>query len=245
MTDKQNIMQAAMELIYPRRCPICSDIVAEKGQLACTICMNKPVLVKEPRCKKCGKSIEREEALLCYDCGQHHFHFKEGYGLWIYDNTMRRSISDFKYKGRKEYADFYVEETVKQFGERIKEINPSFFVPVPLHRQKERKRGFNQAQVIASLLGKKLCIPTANLLIRNRNTLPQKELSNAERIKNLSKAFEYSEKGRKNYEGPIEKVMLIDDIYTTGSTIEACTHILKAQQIKEVYFFCICIGKGF
>lgn len=245
MTNKHTILQAAIELVYPRRCPICSDIVTEKGQLACTSCMDKPVLVKEPRCKKCGKSIEQEEALLCYDCSQHHFHFNEGYGLWIYDSTMRKSISDFKYKGRKEYADFYVEEAVKQYGKRIQEINPDLLVPVPLHRQKERQRGFNQAQVVASLLGKKLHIPTANLLIRNRNTLPQKELSNIERIKNLSRAFEFSEKGRKKYEGSIEKVMLIDDIYTTGSTIEACTNILKAGQIKEVYFFCICIGKGF
>lgn len=243
---KNTFLESLLDIIYPRRCPICSEIVVNKGELACISCAKKPVLIKEPRCKKCSKPIDNEEALLCYDCQQNSFAYYEGYALWSYDVVMKKSIYNFKYGGRREYKDFYINSMIEHLGDKIKEVNPDVLIPVPLYKAKKRKRGFNQAELLAIGIGDRLQIPVLkNGLIRNKNTLPQKQLSNIERIKNLEKAFSICHKELKSYGKPILKVMLVDDIYTTGSTVEACTRILKAEGINQVSFICLCIGKGF
>jgi len=238
--------ESILNILYPRCCPICGEIVSIKGEYACLACCDKPILIGEPRCKKCSKPIEDEEVELCHDCKRNHHNYTRGYALWLYDATMKKSIADFKYKGRKEYGDFYSREIIKNLGTIIMEINPDVIVPIPLHKLKERKRGFNQAEVIARGISRELKIPMAkNLIVRNKNTLPQKQLNDVERLRNLEKAFSISKKEYLKYRDPILKVLLIDDIYTTGSTIEACTKILHKYGVQKVYFICLCIGKGF
>lgn len=242
----QSLKESILGVFYPRRCPICGEIVSTKGEYVCFACKDKPLLLVEPRCKKCSKAIEDEEIELCHDCKKNHHNYEFGLALWLYDATMKKSIADFKYKGRREYGDFYTREIIKNLGTKIMEINPDFLVPIPLHKSKERKRGFNQAEVIAQGISKELKIPILrNLIERNKNTLPQKQLNDVERLKNLERAFSISNKAYINLEKPIEKVLLIDDIYTTGSTIEACTKILLQFGVHKVYFICLCIGKGF
>ena len=113
-------------------------------------------------------------------------------------------------------------------------------VPVPVHATRKKTRGFNQAEILARVIGKKLGIPVIpEMLVRNKKTLPQKDLSAAERLKNLSGAFAAGEIP----EG-IRSVILVDDIYTTGSTIEACARALRASGISRIYFIVICMTGG-
>jgi ComF family protein len=113
-------------------------------------------------------------------------------------------------------------------------------VPVPVHATRKKTRGFNQAEILARVIGKKLGIPVIpEMLVRNKKTLPQKDLSAAERLKNLSGAFAMGEIP----EG-IRSVILVDDIYTTGSTIEACARALRASGISRIYFVVICMTGG-
>ena len=113
-------------------------------------------------------------------------------------------------------------------------------IPVPVHPSRRRKRGFNQAEVLAKIVGERLGIPVkAELLRRTKKTLPQKELSVGERLKNLSGAFRADEIPEN-----IRRVLLVDDIYTTGSTIEACTRVLKAAGVETIYFVVICMAGG-
>lgn len=236
------------EIIYPRRCPVCTDIIVPKGEKICKDCINKLVYISEPFCKKCGKPIQSEEKEYCFDCTHKSLHFKYGRALFLYDNIMKDSIAGFKFQGKKEYADFYAEEIVKVLGDYIRYISPEVLVPVPIHRRKKRVRGFNQAELLAKKIGNGLNISvTPNLLIRNKNTIPQKELNDKERLRNLEKAFEINENDLSviTSVSQLGKVMLIDDIYTTGSTIEACTKLLLSYGFKEVYFICLCIGKGY
>ena len=83
------------------------------------------------------------------------------------------------------------------------------------------------------------------MLVRNRKTMPQKQLSDKERLRNLKKAFEFNPTVADEYGKVINKLLIVDDIYTTGSTIEACTNVLKSNGIKDVCFITLCIGKGF
>lgn len=239
------MVKELLDIIYPRRCPICGDIVVPKSERACPDCKNLLQVIKEPRCKKCSKPIENEEKEYCYDCDTKHFHYKKGYALWIYDKNMRKSIADFKYHNRKEYADFYIEEFLKHYEEVLKEIGADALIPVPIHKSKLKTRGYNQAQILASSLGRALGIQVIDdLLIRDKRTLPQKGLNDKERLKNLIQAFSIDKSKIEIYNN-INKVILVDDIYTTGSTIEACTNILQQNGVSEVYYVSLCIGKGF
>ena len=240
------MFQTILDMIYPVRCPICGEIVIPKGNKICTSCKEKLPYIKEPRCMKCSKPIEYEEKEYCSDCERKVYHFEKGYAVWIYNECMKHSIADFKYHSKKEYADFYLDEMIDHYGEKIKALAPDIIVPVPIHSSKYRQRGYNQAGILAKGLGKRLGIPVAaHYLIRNRKTLPQKKLSDKERLRNLSEAFQLNEKFARLGNRKINKVLLVDDIYTTGSTIEVCTNVLKANGISEVFFIVLCIGKGF
>ncbi len=242
----KEVIQVLIEFFYPRRCPVCGKIITPRGNLICLECENQLIKIQEPRCKKCSKPIESNEIEYCYDCKKKTFHYKRGFSLWLYNGIMKKSISEFKFQGRREYSDFYVSELVKQFGEEIKTFNFDILVPVPLHKQKKRERGFNQAELLALGIGRELDISVLpNLLIREKKTLPQKSLNDRERLKNLEKAFQFSHEEASKYRNKIHKVLLVDDIYTTGSTIEACTNILLQNGVKEVYFISICIGQGY
>ncbi len=145
---------------------------------------------------------------------------------------MSLSIYGFKYNGRQEYAEFYAEEIVKRYGRFIRSVKPDLIVPIPLHKKRYRKRGYNQAELIAAELSKRLGLPTdPHLLMRIKETRPQKNLSESERENNLKRAF----KMRKN-DVSLKTVVLIDDIYTTGSTIDSAAGCLKKNAVKGVYF---------
>ena len=113
-------------------------------------------------------------------------------------------------------------------------------MPVPVHKEKKRQRGFNQAELVAKELGKLMKVPVdTTYLIRKEKTLPQKELTRLQRKTNLKKAFEVSVDG-KYY----KRVLLIDDIYTTGATIDAISEILRENQTKIIFFLTICVGRN-
>jgi len=240
------LLQTMLDMLYPVRCPICRDIVIPKDRRICTACENKPQIITEPRCKKCSKPIELDQREYCSDCERRGYHFEYGYSLWVYDSLMRKSISDFKYNFKKEYAKYYIQAIIINYEDKIKRMAPDVIVPVPIHRSKYRERGYNQAEILAKGIGERLNIPVLpHLLIRNKKTLPQKQLNDKERLRNLQEAFGYNHKIAHDYTGKIDRILLVDDIYTTGSTIEACTSVLLHNQIKYVYFFTLCIGKGF
>lgn len=240
------MLQSILEILYPVRCPVCGKIVLPKGERICGPCKDKLKVIQEPRCKKCSKPIEAEEKEYCRDCEQKNYNYIKGYSVWIYDDIMKKSISDYKYHNKKEYARFYIAETIRLYGKSIVKLAPDVLVPVPIHNVKYRERGYNQADILALGIGKELDLPVlSHLLVRNRKTLPQKQLNDKERLRNLKEAFRFNEKAAEGFRREIDKVLLVDDIYTTGSTIEACTNILLAQGIKEVYFITLCIGKGY
>ena len=228
------------ELLFPRCCPVCGDIVLPKGELICPECFRKLSFVRQPACKKCGKEILDAQQEYCYDCSRHKRSFDYGLALLNYDDTSRISMVKIKYKNKREYLDFYAEAIWQRYYRQLMRIRPDVLIPVPVHPSRKRRRGFNQAEVLAELLGEKMNVPVVNdALLRSRKTAPQKQLGPAERLKNLSEAFV---PGRRLT--GVKRALLVDDIYTTGSTIEACTRILKESGVQDIFFVTICIGRG-
>lgn len=228
-----------LDTLYPRRCPVCDEIVMPKGALICPGCFLKLSYVKGPTCKKCGKQVFSETIEYCYDCNRHKHSFEYGVALLNYDEKARHSMARIKYNNKRQYLDFYVEAICQRYGSRIRDMNAQALIPVPIHASRRRHRGFNQAELLARGIGRRLGIPVyETALIRNKKTAPQKQLNPEERLHNLKNAF----KAGSMPDGASD-VILVDDIYTTGSTLEACARVLKAAGIRHVYIITICIGR--
>jgi len=135
---------------------------------------------------------------------------------------------------------FYAADMKEKLAPQIRQMHAQAFVPIPLHKSKKRVRGYNQAEVLAKELSKQLGIPVLdNFLIRTRKTVPQKELNPAERQNNLKKAFKITENDVK-----LKTIILVDDIYTTGSTIDAATEVLIDSGVEKVFYLSLAIGAG-
>ena len=130
---------------------------------------------------------------------------------------------------------------VKAFGKMITFWGIDLIIPVPLHKKKLRQRGFNQAEIVAKEIGKLTGIPVDTTFItRKKYTTPQKQFGQSERKKNLAGAFATSRRvvHAKN-------ILIIDDIYTTGSTIDSVANVLMKNGAEKTYFLTISIGQGF
>lgn len=233
-----NIWKKILEIIYPKTCCFCGK-VSEKE--LCDVCAKKVIYIEEPRCKCCGKPVRYAEQEYCYDCQKNTHAYEQGKSLWIHKMPVSLSIYQFKYKNRRIYGEFYAKEMARLYGNLIRFWGVEVIVPIPLHRRKKRLRGYNQAAVIAKQLGKIMGIPVdCNSIVRNRYTRPQKELNDKERKQNLKQAFSVTNKW-KNY----KRVLLIDDIYTTGSTMDTVAEELKKNGVQKVWFLTISIGQGY
>lgn len=176
----------------------------------------------------------------CEDCLAHRHAFEYGAALLNYDETAGKIMAQIKYQNRREYLDFFGKALSSGHEKKIRRMGVDALVPVPIHRRRRRTRGFNQAEILADIMGGYLEIPVyPDILVRDKKTRPQKELSAQERLKNLSKAFRIQ-----NLPENIRSVLLVDDIYTTGSTIETCARTLKAAGVEHIYFVVICMTGG-
>lgn len=231
--------QAAADLLFPRRCPVCGGVAMPKGRLICPACLKQLSFVSSPACMKCGKEIGSREQEYCADCIRRKKSFTRGFALLNYDNRAAVSMAAVKYHNKREYLDFYARAAALRFGKQFRQAGIQVIVPVPVHASRLKTRGFNQAAVLAEKLSAELGIPWEELLIRVKKTDPQKSLGSAERLKNLRGAFEAEQEA-----GKWERVLLVDDIYTTGSTAEICSRALLKTGVKQVFVFAVCIGHG-
>ncbi|MCM1184243.1 MAG: ComF family protein [Roseburia sp.] len=235
----RRIAEGLKSLLFPRRCPVCDDIVPVGEGMVCRLCAGRIQYIGEPRCRRCGKRLREETEVFCGDCARRPHAFEAGLALYDY-RSMQKSIYRFKYAGRCEYAAFYAADIYRHFRREIAAIAADAIIPVPLHRSRQRARGYNQAELVARELAVLTGIPMyPNLVKRVRKTVPQKELDAAGRQNNLKKAFHIPSDVVK-----LNKTILVDDIYTTGSTLDAVALELKRCGVGEVYFITLCIGEG-
>jgi ComF family protein len=228
-----------INLIYPLRCAVCDDIVPVGEGLICSDCRIRPRYIHEPRCRKCGRGLDDNAKVYCNDCLNKKHVYDYGYSLYDY-NSMKLSIYRFKYMGRCEYAKFYANDICQRLAGEIQRMNADALIPVPIHKSRQRERGYNQAEELSVEISRLTGIPVYNNIVeRVKDTIPQKELNPMERQNNLKKAFNIAQNVVK-----LNKTIIIDDIYTTGSTIDAVAVELRNIGVKEVYFLTLCIGEG-
>lgn len=239
------VKESLLHLLFPPRCPFCDGILFHSVFLppeqVCSECLDRQEYVKEPVCQKCGKPLEDEREEYCYDCSRRNWEYVQGKALWVYKGTVRDSLYRFKYHNRREYARYYGRELARIYGGWIRRCRIQAIIPIPLSRRRLRQRGFNQADLVARQVGKELGIPVySHLLLRVRDTRAQKELNDEERKNNLKRAFKTSAN-----KVQLDHILLIDDIYTTGSTMNEAAKELKQAGAVRVYCLSISIGRGY
>ena len=195
--------------------------------------------LQEPLCPYCGKPIDRDQ-MCCADCRAHPHSFTAGEQYFCIQGKCRSQWRDLSRESGAEYGKVYGRLLWDAKREWLQRIREPVLVPVPVHSKRYRKRGYNQAEEIAKEMARLSGLPMrSDLLVRVKHTAPQKELSKRERSRNLQGAFRCRADYRKLcLQGKC--AIIIDDIYTTGSTVEACSQTLLQAGFDKVYFF-VCV----
>lgn len=234
---KTEVCERLLRLLYPNTCPMCGKVTQEE---VCPVCRNRVQKIREPVCKRCGKPLLHERDEYCMDCARKKRRFEQGRALWTHEKQVRWSVYQFKFQNRRIYGRYYAKQMALDFENLLKQWKIDLLVPVPLSRSKKRKRGYNQAEILACCLSKQTGIPVdSKNLVRRRNTMPQMRLEPELRKENVRNAF-WWKGGNLNR----QKILLLDDIFTTGSTLDSAALELKKAGAQKVYFLTISIGQG-
>ena len=232
----KSLGEGAVQLLYPLHCPVCDQIVRPWGEKICLECMPKLKPLAAPWCMQCGKKLYGDGEF-CRDCRQGKHQFARGRILYEYESAAV-PIYRFKYGGRREYAAFFGEQAACYLGDFIRAVHPDGLVPVPLHPSRKAKRGYNQAELLAKEIGTRMGLPVyAKWLVRVKNTAPLKRLTPKERQNNLKKAFNITGNDVK-----LKSVLIVDDIYTTGATVDEVAQVLRNAGVERIYFVAVAGG---
>jgi ComF family protein len=234
----KSLLKRSLDILYPRRCPLCGTVLVKGEETVCGNCRKKVCLIQEPFCLKCGKPLNDPREEYCLDCRRHRHWYEEGRAAFPYTGEIRESILKMKQQNQRTYAEFFGEAMSRKFLSCEKRWQIDFAAPIPLHPKKRRYRGFNQAELLLNRVSELTGVPVVkDLLKKTEETVEQKELDRKSRQKNLKKAFKISP-----YDVQLKRILLVDDIYTTGSTMDAAAAVLKEAGAEKIFFLTACIG---
>lgn len=226
--------EALKDLLFPPVCLGCERrLDSSRPPLFCPDCLVELAFIRSPYCGRCGMPFVTGADHLCGDCLSDHFAFDLARSLLLYQPPIAAIILALKFGGHLTAltsleALVARSECVRSFAE------PDLVLPVPLHPGRLRKRGFNQALLLA-----RGCFPhwrhkiNTGLLVRSRQTTPQSQLSGKERRSNLRNVFTLSHPSA--VAG--KRVLLVDDVFTTGSTVNECSKVLRKNGAERIEVF--------
>lgn len=234
------IKDIILNLLFPQKpyCIACNKHLKLGESLICSECADNLLPIMPPICPKCGKPLDPTMVLqncsqvLCSDCRMTSHLFVQARAYGHYDGVLKQLIYVFKYRRRPEISGFLGDK----MAETLKKLKwPCFdyIVPVPLHKSRLQERGYNQAQLLADDISKKINVPVYNCLIRTKPTEHQTLLDKRLRRQNIEEAF----KALRSFKLSGKKLLLIDDVYTTGATADSCTKALLSAGADKVYVF--------
>ncbi|WP_259396742.1 ComF family protein [Psychromonas sp. SR45-3] len=236
--------QTLLEACLPSHCLLCH--LPSKQSLICQCCYDA-ILTERPCCLHCGCGLNSSQAY-CGECLKHPFSFQQLHAIAGYQAPFPKLIKQLKYNGQILYADLLgllLAHSIQSRYNQQQLQSIDYIIAVPLHIKKHRSRGFNQAQLIKDALIKHLPMLTlcqqtlsGQLIIRNKSTTAQEGLSRKQRQYNLNNAFSLTTEAGVNFQG--KNIVLIDDVVTTGATINSLCQCLLAANVKTIDVWCIC-----
>jgi len=231
------VSDTVVSVFFPAGCRICEKLLTGASRVPiCEECLSSFRATPQRKCEICGQTLEgmtatEEEQLICRACQQKTYAFDRARSYGSYEGPLVQAILLLKWQR--------MEPLGRWFAERLSEIvvqaGPSFVadvvVPVPLHRDRERQRGYNQAALISKPLARKLDLPHEAVLLMRTKPRPSKQvLSLEERWESVRGAFAT----RPGSQVDNKRVLLVDDVLTTGATLDACARVLLESGAKSV-----------
>ncbi|HEX9022730.1 MAG TPA: ComF family protein [Geobacteraceae bacterium] len=228
------MLKAFLDIIFPPRCHACKAFIPDAGPLhLCAACLESCELIGSPLCKRCGAPFLTSggDDHLCGDCITEPPSFASARAAALYTGQVKELIHRFKYNRRVQLCRPLGLLAAGQLRSFAEAAAADLLIPVPLHEKRLRHREFNQALLLAEILGRQWRLPVSRRNLRRvRWTEPQINLSATERIANVRGAFGVAEPA------PFrdKRIILVDDVYTTGSTVAECARVLLRAKVAEV-----------
>lgn len=235
-------LESFLAFLYPEVCQICRlERAGREEGFVCGHCRRKAQLIQPPFCERCGLPYPGDitTAFECGNCREMDLHFQSARSAVIAGGFMLDVIHRYKYKREVWFEPFLAGLLVSQAAPALARGKWDMIVPVPLHTAKQRERGFNQAVRLAARLSQALKIPlNGGLLQRVQATRTQTLLSRPQRAANVNRAF--APRSAQKLRG--SRVVLVDDVFTTGATTSACARILRSLGAGEVCVWTVARG---
>jgi len=234
-TDPEfNVLKALLDILFPPHCHCCKAFIPDAGAIhLCNACQDACALIRSPLCSICGIPFLTAggEDHICGGCITEPPRFTAARGAALFEGPIRELIHRFKYNGRVQLCRPLALLAARQLKSFTEEYSPDLLIPVPLHVKRLRQRSFNQAVLLGEILAREWRLPFSRRNLRRiRWTEPQINLSAAERVANVRGAFSVNApdliKDR--------RIILVDDVFTTGSTAAECARVLLKADAAAV-----------
>ncbi len=235
---QEYILTPLLSILFPSNCPVCLQPL-EKFHLGgiCLNCWASIKLIRKPKCSKCGFYYEslinthKNKDVVCGRCQVKKYYFSYARSFGEYSSPLKEIIHHYKFNKNAYLSRIFADLVLKAMNLKKRYGNIDAIIAVPLHRKRKKKRGFNQSYLIALQIGKRLHIQVEKrVLFRLKNSVPQMDLPANKRERNVKGAFEV--KNVQKIRG--KKILLIDDVMTTGATVNECARVLKRAGSKDV-----------
>lgn len=253
------IAASAAEAVFPADiyCICCGSIIdSTRTYSLCDSCIEKFQWIGLDTCRKCGKPLGKDDPHdLCHDCRTVRHHFDRGYTCCLYDLYARAVIMDLKYRD-KSYLGRIVGDIladrmqaaggqISEGGQTLKD-RYDIVIPVPVSPRRMEQRGYNQAALIAARFSEKSGIPMDDrVIVREDRKMAMKDLDAMQRRLNVRDAFLLTEHGKEMLDGSGKRIVVVDDIYTTGATVDECARVLKSSGASKVDVLSFAAGRNY
>jgi ComF family protein len=235
-------LRSAVDLIYPLNCLFCYEPLAEAERgVICSSCLGKVKFIEPPFCERCALPFAGAvtESFVCGYCKDLKFHFSRAVAACRAEGVVRTSIHRFKYNREMYYGPHLAEWLAGAARQWIDWSRVNAIVPVPLHPRKKRMREFNQAEYLAVALRHAVQVPVLNRNLRRvKETVTQTALHARERAANLRDAF--AVRHAEALAG--KRLVLVDDVFTTGATMDSCAKVLLKAGAEDVIALAVARG---
>lgn len=241
-TSFRDWLDTGLGFFYPEICHICeSERATAKDGFVGAKCWTQVRFIRAPFCERCGLPFEGDltKPFECTNCGEMELHFSSARSAVVAKTVVLETIHRFKYQRALWFENFLADLLIREAAPVLRTQKWDFIVPVPLHPLKEREREFNQAENLAKHLSDAVKIPVNKKLLRRvTHTQTQTRLTKQERAANMNGAFAVHKNTRLNG----ERVVLLDDVFTTGATTSACAKALRKAGAGEVCVWTVARG---
>lgn len=219
------MIKEILNVIYPNTCASCGKFT-KSTFFICDECMSKLDVIDVPTCRKCG--LPKDDC----DCNRFHYRFKGVVSPFFYEDIAKNTMRGFKFRGYRVAGEFFAKYMVQFIKKRFDNIDFDAVVEVPMKTISRLERGYNQSEVLAKLVAKQLKVKHyRKAFIKIKNVKTQHDLNMEQRFGNIRGAFKLKNKNLFKD----KTILLIDDIKTTGATLDECTRMLLLSGAKEVY----------